>query len=320
MNWRHHKLPVLDGAPIEAYRLTAAEPGPTLAILGGVHGDEPEGVFAVTTLVETDLQLLRGAIVAVPVAHPAAFAADARAAPDGGNLARAFPGSLNGSPVERVAAVLSSEILSRADVLIDLHTAGRDYDMPMMAGYIDTDDEAAAMARHLAEQFGADFLWRHPHGNPGRSLSVMVGRGKPAIYVEAPGGGTLTKATVDRYVEGVQRCAIALAMIEADFPPHPARHDVTGPGNLDADVLVAPDAGYFTALVDAGDSVNCGQSLGLIMKLGGGPERIVSPQDGVVMYLRRRARVEAGVPLACLAHGDRDEATRSRAPATEAVR
>lgn len=318
MNWHHHSLPVLEGPPIDTYALKGAAHGPVVAILGGVHGDEPEGVFAARALIDMDVPLLRGEILVVPVAHPAAFAADTRCAPDGGNLARAFPGDPNGSPVERVAAALTSDILNRADVLIDLHTAGRDYDMPLLAGYIDTGDDAAKTGRHLAEQFGADFVWRHPHGNPGRSLSVMTERRKPAIYTEAK-GGRLRKATVDRYVAGVRRCIAFLQMTEETLPSPAPRLDVTGAGNLDSDVMVASQPGYFTALIAAGDAVDDGEVLGQVMSLDQAPARVVAPYGGYVMYLRRRARVEAGSPLALLAKGDRTGAERTHPSDAEAV-
>ncbi len=301
MEWRRESLAVTGAAPIDVFTLTGPRPGPRLAVFGGVHGDEPEGVFAARTIAGMALDLLCGELVVVPVAHPAAFAADMRAGPDGGNLARVFPGKADGAPTERVAAVLTGHVLSKADALVDLHTAGRHYDMPLLAGFGDVGGEAAAMARRMAEDFGADIVWRHPDVAVGRTLSVMAARGKPAIYTEARGGGTLEKATFERYVEGVRRVMASFGML-APLPPLPVKPlAVAGPGNLDRDVMRSPAAGYFCASVNAGAVVAGGDELGRVMRLDEPPLAVTAPYYGAVMYLRRTALVDAETPLAALA-------------------
>lgn len=296
MTWRRVSLTVSDAAPIETFTLTGPKPGPLLAVFGGVHGDEPEGVFAARTIAGMDLDLLCGAVMVVPIAHPAAFAADTRAGPDGVNLARVFPGNPNGSPTERVAAVLTENVLSKADALIDLHTAGRHYAMPLLAGLGST-GEAREVAARMAEAFGADVVWHHPDTAEGRTLSVMQARGKPAIYTEAPGGGTLDRSTLDRYVEGVQRVMAVLGML-APLPPLKTRAlNVFGVGNLDQDVLRSPAAGHFCVAVEVGAVVPEGGLLGQVLSLGKPPIDVRAPHEGVVMYLRRTALIEDGTAL-----------------------
>lgn len=298
MEWRRGRLAGAGAPAVEIVSCTAPLLGPVLAILGGVHGDEPEGVFAADALTRTAPVIERGSLVVVPVAHPAAFAADARCGPGGGNLARAFPGDPAGTPVERLAAALASEVLAGADALVDLHTAGRAFDMPLLAGYVETGAaEVDAVSRRMARAFGADFLWRHREGAPGRTLSVMGERGKPAIYVEAAGGEALSWATLERYRAGLRGVMAALDMTG----PPPSQGDdpraVEGPGDLDRDAVTAPQAGYFTALVAAGDRLERGQTAGWILARGRDPLPVTAAQDGIVMFLRRRARVAPGDPL-----------------------
>ena len=81
--------------------------GRVLAVLAGVHGDEPEGPLAASDLLR-QLQgaPLRGAVRVVTVANPEAFANSSRCNPaDDQNLARVFPGDPAGSPTERLASV-----------------------------------------------------------------------------------------------------------------------------------------------------------------------------------------------------------------------
>ena len=153
----------------------------------------------------------------VPVAHPAAFAANTRTGPDGDNLARVFPGKADGTPTERVAAVLTEQILSKADALVDLHTAGRHYDMALLAGFGSSGPGPVQdTARKMAEAFGADVVWLHPGTSTGRTLSVMQERGKPAIVEGAlahhpvDGEGELLEDLVD----GERRdAAVAAALL-----------------------------------------------------------------------------------------------------------
>ena len=74
--------------------------GPTIAILGGVHGDEFEGVLAARQIRNILQQtLIRGTVKFAAPAHPVAWNASTRTSPtDELNLARVFPGNALGKP------------------------------------------------------------------------------------------------------------------------------------------------------------------------------------------------------------------------------
>lgn len=83
--------------------VTAQGPGePEVAVIGGIHGNERNGVRAVRRLREADLDLQRG--VAFVLANPAAIDADQRYLES--DLNRVFPGDPNGDREERLAAQL----------------------------------------------------------------------------------------------------------------------------------------------------------------------------------------------------------------------
>ena len=86
--------------------VTVHGPGdPELAVVGGVHGDEPSGVRAIERLRAADLSLERG--VKLVVANPSAVAAGERYLET--DLNRSFPGDPDGSLEERLAAELCAE-------------------------------------------------------------------------------------------------------------------------------------------------------------------------------------------------------------------
>jgi len=83
--------------------VTVAGPGePEVAVVGGVHGDEPSGVHAVRTLRQADLDLQRG--VMFVIANPAAVEAGQRFLDS--DLNRMFPGDSEGNREQRLAAEL----------------------------------------------------------------------------------------------------------------------------------------------------------------------------------------------------------------------
>jgi predicted deacylase len=292
------------GPGVDCHELRSGVPGPLVVVLGGVHGDEPEGTLAAGRLCGQELPLRSGRLRVVPVANEEAFLAASRMTPaDGVNLARAFPGDPAGSPTLRLAALLSSHVLADADLLIDLHTAGRRYDMPLFVGCLDDGSPAAAASRAAAGWFGVDTMWLHPTYSPGRSLSVPVSRGRPAIYAEGPGGESVDPRTVDSYVRGVLGALAGLGMVAATAgsADRPVRY-VTGGGDLDRDVVAFTAAGLFVATVAAGDAVGAGQVLGTVQDVHGVVrQELRAPRAGRVMFLRRAAHVRPADVAAALA-------------------
>jgi predicted deacylase len=275
---------------------SGTRPGPTLALLAGVHGDEYEGPVAIADLLAAlDPAALAGTLIAIPVANPLAFAAGTRPSPlDGLNLARCFPGKRDGSASERLAWTLTEEVIAVADALIDLHSGGVAYAMATLVGYCDMGDEVGRRSRALAVAFGAPVLWEHPEIAPGRTLSAALDRGIPCVYTEAAGGGAAPEPVVRCYIEGVQRVLIALGMLPGDTPEPRHAQSWRGAGNTDTG-LEATVPGLFRSAVAVGDAVAAGQVLGTIVAYDGRVvERIVAPQAGVVAMVRRVPPVLAG--------------------------
>ena len=292
------------GPGVDCHELDSGAPGPLVVVLGGVHGDEPEGTLAAGRLCRRELPLRAGRLRVVPVANEEAFRAASRTTPaDGVNLARVFPGDPAGSPTRRLAALLSTRVLADADLLIDLHTAGRHYDMPLFVGCLADDSAAGVASRAAAEAFGLDTVWLHPTYSAGRSLSVPVARGRPAIYAEGPGGESVDLGTVGSYVRGVLGALTGLGLLAAPAGPAsgPVRY-VAGGGDLDRDVLTFTAGGLFAAAVAAGDAVLADQLLGTVQDVYGVVrQELRAPHGGRVMFLRRSAHVRPGDVAASLA-------------------
>lgn len=284
--------------------LRGRQPGPVVSLLGGVHGDEDEGVLAVLRVLdELRASELAGTVHAVAPANPAAWAAQTRMSPlDGENLARCFPGTDGEGPTHRLAADITTHLIEGADLLIDLHSAGMRYRMPMMCGFVN-DVETADRSRRAAEAFGTPLIWAHTDPAPGRSLSVAAELGLPAIYAECSGGGSIRRNELETYVSGVLSALADLGML----PKTRHRGDRTEPrwvygaGDLDAGMKAKRD-GLFVSAVNAGDLVNIDDEIGRCYDYQGHELEIVrAPRSGMVMFLRRQARTLADDVLFVLA-------------------
>ena len=97
---------------------TGEEPGPTIVVVGGCHGDEVAGYQAARLL--KSWQVEAGTLVLVPDAHIEAIRRNVRAYPR--NMNRLFPGKEKGDPMERLAFEIWNLIkTSKPQLLLTLH-------------------------------------------------------------------------------------------------------------------------------------------------------------------------------------------------------
>lgn len=262
------------------------EAGPVLLVLAGVHGDEYEGVVAIQQVFrQLSPEDVKGTLVAIPVSNPLAYAARTRSTPeDGKNLARVFPGDPAGSVTERIAFALGT-VIGRADLLLDLHSAGTTLTGPTLVGYYAHPGPVGATAEAAAQAFGAPVVWRHPSLERGRTLSLAAELGIPALYTEANGGMRVRADELGIFSEGVLNVMGYLGMLERP-PAPPPRYRLGGSGNTDA-MLSFSRSGLFLPAVEVLQAVRRGDLVGRVRDLDGTvAEEIEAPGDGRVVFLR----------------------------------
>ncbi|MDK2926701.1 MAG: uncharacterized protein PWR31_391 [Bacillota bacterium] len=111
----------------QAYVFTGAGPGPTVLVVGGVHGNEPAGHLAALRLAKRRWRLARGRLIIVPAANAPALKLGLRAVPYEGDLNRSFSAGANGQGAGALACALLAAVESwHVAAVVDLHE-GRDY-------------------------------------------------------------------------------------------------------------------------------------------------------------------------------------------------
>ena len=273
--------------------------GPTLLILGGVHGDEFESMVAIRRLIKfLDAVQLRGRIQCIPVVNEAAYWRGQRTAEDGLDLARTCPGRPDGSITERIAHVLSTAIRA-ADFLIDLHSGGIACHFYPTVGYcLHADSEILEVQRRMARAFNMPVIWGTQARGEGRTLAVARDAGIPAIYAEWMGGGVCDPLGVEEYFAGCLNVMGELGMIERQQPRSIIEHEVEDArdeaGHIQAAYQV-PFGGFFTPSVKLMQAVHPGDRLGTLTDhLGEREEAILSTQKGFVLVQRVYARIHEG--------------------------
>jgi predicted deacylase len=185
------------GRPTElvVHVLRGLRDGPTLAVVATAHGDEWGSIEPIRRLLsELDCSALRGRVLAVPLAHPAALAGGSRNAPGEPDHNRVLPGGPGGL-TERLVQTLARGVLAESDAVLDFHggawghllgcaTYGTDYPDP-------TVNEAS---KALARSFGWPYLraTRAVADYPGpRSVLGWVGGslGRPVAMIGLGGAG-----------------------------------------------------------------------------------------------------------------------------------
>jgi predicted deacylase len=275
---------------------SGAAAGQTIVVLGGVHGDEYEGMAAVREVFRRlDPLAMNGTFIGVPVCNPPAFAAGLRTSPiDGQNLARVFPGRADGTISERIAHVLTTLVLPHADFLIDLHSSGSRIAMPLLVGYYQAENGVGRRSEEAARRFGVPIIWGHASGGEGRSLSEPHKWGVPWLYTESPSGGWLHADVAEVYARGVLNVMRYLDILPGDAPLASIERELSGEGDVDKS-LIAPASGFLVPKVELLDQVKPDDLLGVVEDLAGNPlAEIRSPAAGLVILRRNTPVVAAG--------------------------
>ncbi|MDF2670220.1 MAG: doeB, partial [Paenibacillus sp.] len=151
------------GAVIPVHVVKGHLPGSTLLILAAVHGDEYEGVHTVIELCRDLLpEHITGTVILVPVTNVLSYYGISRNTPeDGCNLAREFPGTIDGTVTQRLAWHVTERLLADADFLLDFHSGGAYLALTQFVGYYHHDSDTGRRSQAAAEAFGMTTIWGH---------------------------------------------------------------------------------------------------------------------------------------------------------------
>jgi predicted deacylase len=280
--WSNQYVPIVS---------VAGGDGPTALVLGGVHGDEPEGQVAALNLARELLpEQVNGRVIVIPCVSIDASRAYTRLWPSGANMNRSFPGSPAGRPDEQLAHSLSTELFPRADVVVDMHSGGRTgLCLPWSEmHWVDDPEQRHAMVDGMLA-WNTDWCVVYIDiAGTGLLVGEAERQGKVVVSTELGGGGHVTAAIHRLARSGLENVLRHFGVLAGDTRPRQGEPRILMATELD-DYLLAPESGLFETLVDLGEPVEAGQPVGRIHFLERPerpPDTIVAARPGVVCVVR----------------------------------
>ncbi|MEX0290287.1 MAG: succinylglutamate desuccinylase/aspartoacylase family protein [Flavobacteriaceae bacterium] len=292
---KHFQIPITDGKdstfiPVTVFHGT--KKGPVLGITAGIHGYEYPPILAAQKLNhQIDPQNLRGTVILVQIANVAAFLGRSPFLNpmDGKNLNRSFPGKADGSITERVAHTITEEVIARSDFFVDMHSGDAPEDLrPYNAWYqSDALPEVSKKGKEMALAMGYDYaiIFNIPKERleqPSIYCSQEAfHQSIPAVDIECGRLGIPGKTETDIIVKSMLALLAHLEMTSA-IPETQKEPTIIAKRSS----VKSESTGFWHTDKKAGDKIKMGDTVGHITDFFGNTfETIVSPQDGMILYM-----------------------------------
>lgn len=188
--------------------------GVRATLIAGTHGDEgPWSALAIKMMCAQSIGALRGRLRVIFTANALAAEVERRNSwidsPNSFDLDSVFPGNVDGSHTERVAAAIAP-LIADSDVVIDLHGGG--------TWCVNAFVKRFEGSEQLAADLGAPFISNAPNKKGGlttyaQSLGIKVAN------VEVGGRSSQEMAWAERNATGLTRALVRLGVIAVDAPP-----------------------------------------------------------------------------------------------------
>lgn len=290
--------------------LTGARDGPTLGLIGTIHGDETLPAMIMRQLLESiDPADLSGRICVIPVANPLSMVAFNRQTPEQHgktDLHEVFPGNAKGNLTQMIAHVIATNLVDHVDVLIDYHCGGSG---GRLQERVDVHRGAPEGVKQgsldLARRFGVMMV--HENALDGTAVAYANRSGKVAFNAETS-GVYLSSEHTDAYlaggVAGFRNVLKTLGMLAGE-PDSPPRQLCFTPERR---IEVNPSRGgflqsYFQSPGDLAKPVAKGTKLGDLIDMYTLEvvEELIAPVDGYLFFSRYSGVLDAGTKAFAIA-------------------
>ncbi|WP_418638092.1 succinylglutamate desuccinylase/aspartoacylase family protein [Winogradskyella sp.] len=265
------------------------QPGPTVLMTAGIHGDEVNGVEIVRQIIAKGINKPKiGTTICVPVINVFGFLNMDRLFPDGRDLNRVFPGNPKGSLASRVANFVMTELVPHVDFAMDFHTGGSDRFNAAQIRIVKDNPKLT----ELAHVFGAPFIYYSKNLN--KSFRNACDKaGIPMLLFEGGKSFNIHNTITNTGVNGAKRVLHHLGMLRSKYKVSQPKVDAVV--IKDSKWLRAKYSGMFKATVNINAFVNKGQVLGNITDPYGSFNYFVkSPNAGYIFNVNESPIIYQG--------------------------
>jgi hypothetical protein len=267
--------------------------GPCILLIGGVHGDETNGVEIVRQIISKGLNKPKvGTVICIPLLNVFGFLNKTRVFPDGRDLNRVFPGSETGSLASRFAFHIMKEIIPHIDYCIDYHTGGAQrFNFSQIR--IDDDDELL----ELAKVFDSPYIV-YSQSQERTFRKSMSKLGKKVLLFEGGKSLNLDKKVTEVGVQGAINVMHHLGM--NDFSSKISKRTIEKPSIIikTSRWVRAKQSGMYRSYVRVGQKVEKGSVLGSVSDPFGNFEKTFKcTQNGYILNSNHTPVVNQGDAL-----------------------
>jgi predicted deacylase len=264
-------------------------PGPVVLLLAGIHGDEINGVGIIREIISQKINRpISGTIICIPIFNIFGYLIQTREFPDGRDLNRMFPGSVNGSLASQFAHQFTKEIAPHVDYVIDFHTGGGERDNIAQIRCSKEDKRGL----ELAKIFNPPII---VFSNIiSKSLRDTLHKmGKTILLFEGGKSKELDASIINEGVNGTKNILIHLGLIEGEITVKKTPIFVEK-----AKWLRASYSGMFKIMAKNGTFVKKKEVLGIIQDpFGEFKKKVYAPFDGHIFCINKTPIVNKGDAL-----------------------
>lgn len=283
-----------------------ATDGPTLVVLGGMHGSEFCGIEAAIQLFrEVDPSKLKGTLKVGMIYNLPAFVNNLGflVPHDGRNPLSTFPGTPIGTYGEAMAYYFDQAVLCQADYFVELHGGDIPEALTPFVFHVGTGDAAHdARAKAMAEAYNCPYIigerlmdLQQP---PGYAFGLCAWRGVPAILAESGQQGILDMDWVNVHLTGLRNILVHLGMMEGQVANTVKRSYLDQYGAVRSEI-----EGMWYPSVRLNEVVKEGQVVGMLRDYHGqNVMEVKSKVNGPVIVIRTSSNARVGSVLIEAAH------------------
>ena len=284
--------------PVHVQR--ARRDGPTVFVSAAIHGDELNGIEIIRRLIASELKVIRGTLILVPMVNVYGVLNQSRYLPDRRDLNRCFPGSGKGSLAARLAHTFMKNIVSHCQYGIDLHTGAihRSNFPQIRADLSDTE------TLELARAFGVPVLLNSVLRDGSLREAATQNDTRILLY-EAGEALRFDELSLQAGVKGVKNVLTTLGLLtkkrlsKRKIDPFVANK---------SEWIRATASGVFNEFAKLGEQVEKGQILAQINSpLGELIQQVVSTRSGIVIGKQNIPLVQEGDAMFHIAYFGKDE-------------
>ena len=263
--------------------------GPVLLLMGGLHGDEINGVEIIRRIIDRQHNIPDiGTVICIPILNIYGFIHFSRFVPDGKDVNRSFPGNKNGSLASRIAYYLMKSIIPQISYGVDFHTGGDDKSNFPQIRCVLRDE----VNQQLASAFHAPFTIDSPY-RPKSLRQSAAKLGKNIIVYEGGESSRFDEFAIEEGISGTLRLMHFLGM-KSEAPVPKLKNQIVTSSSW----VRAKSSGVFVSKVKYGDHVSRSGLVGTISDpFGEFKQDLKAPIPGYVIGLNHQPLVHQGDAL-----------------------